>query len=576
MTELRPDADHDAVCVSRVRHQLVVAPPGTGKTTVSVRLAAELLPELDAHARVLLLTFSNQARTQLEREAARQLQPAARSRIEITNYHRFLLRGVAAYRRALGLAERLDLGSSRRRKEALEPVDRDAVRRLDREHTSLLDSLGEHVFELFRDDRTPPVELLDPLLEIVDAEQRAGQLVFDDLGALFWRLLEEFPIVERAYLARYPVVIADEHQDASALQDALVRRFGTVRLTVLADPMQLIHGFRGARIERLNRHREQCDEELMLSTPHRWHGSEHLAEWLLAVRARLMGEQAEEVARPAELHVVQTNAAHGTGPIKAQIRVAIHRSREADLRRIGVIVTTNTDARDIRGYLTREGLRPRQIGGNDFEEARTDIEQLPLLADSQTLALHALERLQALVPALAPNVVTQIRGRLREDNVHLAGAGEVAGCVLRSFECLYTNGAASYFQAIAGALDALVERNYHLPRADAVRALRDTAHALAGQNADVDTAIAAYADRVVAAAHITAPRLGNGVFVMTAHQAKGKEFDTVILANPLERHYPDTEEGRKLFYVAVTRATARWVVVAPDANATPLLQALGI
>jgi ATP-dependent exoDNAse (exonuclease V) beta subunit len=53
-------------------------------------------------------------------------------------------------------------------------------------------------------------------------------------------------------------------------------------------------------------------------------------------------------------------------------------------------------------------------------------------------------------------------------------------------------------------------------------------------------------DRIVAAAHITAPRLGNGVFVMTAHQAKGKEFDTVILADPLERHYQDTDEGRRL------------------------------
>src|SRR5207247_1768452 len=98
------------------------------------------------------------------------------------------------------------------------------------------------------------------------------------------------------------------------------------------------------------------------------------------------------------------------------------------------------------------------------------------------------------------------------------------------------------FRRTRGALDALVERDYPLPRADAVRALRDTAHILAGQNADVDAAIAAYADRVVAAAHITAPRPGNAVFVMTAHQAKGKEFDTVILANPLELHYPDTEE----------------------------------
>jgi DNA helicase IV len=56
----------------------------------------------------------------------------------------------------------------------------------------------------------------------------------------------------------------------------------------------------------------------------------------------------------------------------------------------------------------------------------------------------------------------------------------------------------------------------------------------------------------------------------------GKEFDTVILANPLERHYEDTDEGRRLFYVAVTRATSRSVVVAPDADATPLLHTLGI
>jgi superfamily I DNA/RNA helicase len=571
MPELRADADHDAVCASRVRHQLVVAPPGTGKTTVSVRLAAELLAELDVHERVLLLTFSNQARTQLEREAARQLPPSARNRIEITNYHRFLLQGVAAYRRALGLREPLDIGSSKRRREALEAVDQDAVRRLDGEHTGLLDALGEHAFALFRDDRTPPAELLDPMLEIVDAEQHAGRLVFDDLGALFWRLLEEFPIVQRAYLARYPVVIADEHQDASALQDALVRRLGTVRLTVLADPMQLIHGFRGARADRLDRHQDECDEMLTLGTAHRWHGSEHLAEWLLAVRARLIGEEVE-VARPAELHVVITQH---PGATKAQIRVAILQSRAAGFRRIGVIVTTNQDARDFRSYLTREGLRPRQIGGNDFEEARVDIEQLPLLADSQTLAQHALARLEALVPGLAPNVVAQIRGRLRENEVYLAGAGDVAGLVLPSFVCLYTYGAASYFEAVVGALDALAARDYHLPRAEAVRALRDTAQTLAGENADVDAAVAAYSQRVVAAAH-TAPRLDNGVFVMTAHQAKGKEFDTVILANPLEWHYPDTEEGRRLFYVAVTRATTRWVVVAPEANATTLLQALGI
>lgn len=575
MAQLRVDVDHDAVCASRVRHQLVVAPPGTGKTAVSARLAAALLPQLAPEARVLILTFSNQARTQLEREAARQLTPVIRSRIEISNYHRFFLQGVSAYRRALGLADRLDIGSATRRQAALEAENRDAVRRLNREHAGLIESLAEHAVPDFRDERTPDTEILARLLTAVGREQQAGRLVFDDLGALFWSLLDRFPTVERAYANRYPVVIADEHQDASALQDALVRRLATTRLTVLADPMQLIHGFRGARIDRLARHEQECDEQLTLRTAHRWHGSAHLAEWLLAVRGRLEGEE-REAPQPAELRVAWTRAAHGMNAVKGQVKAAIHRSRDDGLKRIGVIVRTNAEAADIRDYLSREGLRPRQLGGDDFEEARVDIEQLPLLNDPQTLALHALDRLHALVPTLSTSVVAQIRGRLHVDEVRVVGAGAEAGVVLRAFECLYLDGARRYFEGLVGSLDGLAERGHHLPRAEAVRALRETAQALVGETVEVDVVIAEYSDRVAAATHLVAPRLGDGVFVMTAHQAKGKEFDTVILANPLERTYKDDDEGRRLFYVAVTRATGRWVIVAPDQGATPLLAALGL
>jgi hypothetical protein len=38
--------------------------------------------------------------------------------------------------------------------------------------------------------------------------------------------------------------------------------------------MQLIYGFRGSRDERLQRHRDECDQEFELRTPHRWHGSD--------------------------------------------------------------------------------------------------------------------------------------------------------------------------------------------------------------------------------------------------------------------------------------------------------------
>ena len=50
------------------------------------------------------------------------------------------------------------------------------------------------------------------MLATLEHEQQQGRLVFDDLGALFWRLLKTFPVLDKAYKMRYPVVIADEHQ----------------------------------------------------------------------------------------------------------------------------------------------------------------------------------------------------------------------------------------------------------------------------------------------------------------------------------------------------------------------------
>ena len=61
---------------------------------------------------------------------------------------------------------------------------------------------------------------------------------------------------------------------------------------------------------------------------------------------------------------------------------------------------------------------------------------------------------------------------------------------------------------------------------------------------------------------------------MTAHQAKGKEFDAVVLCHATVRDFPDSAEGRRLFYVALTRATTEWVIIAPAGQATPLVECL--
>jgi superfamily I DNA/RNA helicase len=568
VAEYRPDPDHDAVLESEAKHLVVTAPPGTGKTFLSVRLAGGLAPLMPTGGRILLLTFSNQARTQLEREAARQLTPELRGRVDVTNYHRFFWHGVLAYRRALGLPMRLDIGSRRRREDALRRVDEELVKEL-RGAEGLIDCLAEHGFPELQDHRTPAEETLRRLLPIVEEEQRQGRLVFDDLGALFWSLLGRFSSTEEAYRCRYPVVIADEHQDASALQDAVVRRLARDRLVVFADQMQLIHEFRGASRERIDGHLAECDEHLTLNTAHRWHGSEELAHWLLAVRARLRGETRQS-ASPPQLRIEYSPADRGFNGMKPLVRNAVARAFQENARTVAVLARGNREVAELRSYLCRHGQFPRQIGSEDFEEARGDIEQLPLLTDSHTVALRALDRLEALVPTLRTPLLSQVRGRLHPEGINLSRAGADAALILHALEPIYSKGPGAYFESVVAALEGLAGGGHHLPRIEAVRALRITAEALESEPLDLDLALERYGAAVLAATY-TAPRIERGLFVMTAHQAKGKEFDAIILGDAMVRFWPDDDDHRRLFYVVITRASRSWTIVAPDHGASPLL-----
>lgn len=567
---MRPDPDHDAVLACEEAHQVVEAPPGTGKTHLSIRLAGHLADGLARHQRVLVLTFSNQARTQLEAEAARQLTPAQRPFVEITNYHRFFYRNVLAYRRALGLPLESGLGSWNARREALRRTRMDGLAELEK-RSGVLEALCELRFERFRDHRSPTSEAIEVLMTAVRAEHGAGRLIFEDLGALFWQLVEGNPSVAAAFRERYRAVIADEHQDASGLQDAVARRLGSQRLVVLADPMQLIHGWRGASRSRLDAHLKEAAVTHSLTTPHRWHGDMVAGTWLLALRARLQGGTAD-APRPAGFRVMTFAGGKGLNPAKATLKFEIPRLFSEGMQTIALLSSGNREVAELRNYLTNQRMYPRQVGGDDFEEAQMVIEQLPLLNDPATVARHALEQLKALVPGLEGSLVTQVQNRLKDDGVNFARASDAAKPFLEALQAVYTHGSVGFFEAVDRMLGTCIEEGHNLPRREATQALRRTAASLAPA-AQMDDALEVFGKHALAAAH-AAPRMGRGLYVMTVHQAKGKEFDAVILCPASRRYFPDDPERRRLFYVAVTRASKAWRLLVPQDDPSPLMNSL--
>lgn len=557
----RPDPEQERALASTARHLVVVAPPGTGKTSLAARLAATYASGLPSHERVLLLTFSNQARGELEREVTAHVPSSLRRQVEVTNYHRFFWRLVLTYRRALGLPPDIKM-TSRKRREAL-------IRGATRRHADL-GALDESAEYAFADLRTSPIDPDDlrKVLEVIGTEHAAGRLVFGDLGALWKQLITSQPSVREALRARYRVVIADEHQDASAVQEALVRELGA-RLTVFADPMQLIHAWRGADWARLEQHLRECEEHIELVTPHRWHDSPILGQWLLDVRGRLQGET-RPGQRPAQATVTLTDPHHGRNGMMGAVRLAVLRARGAGARSIAVMAFKNDDVSAIRAYLCRQGLAPSQLGITHAFDRLVELPDDLRAADARATAALTIDTIVNLVPGLEATHVDHARERLDPTSSRRRGAGTVTALLLDAADDAYTSGSAGFFSGVVKGVEALGAAGLHAPAQEEIRVYRTASAAR-----DLEEQLAAFGRAVSSASHV-ATRAESGVLTMTFHQSKGREFDAVVIYDSsLASFNPTDPERVRLFYVALTRARRRWEFIATRGNETPLLDALG-
>ena len=117
---------------------------------------------------------------------------------------------------------------------------------------------------------------------------------FETLGERVCQLLTNSRAIRTAIVARYPVVVCDEHQDTNVAQDRIALQIldAGAKLRIFGDPRQAIFGRtnpeRAAQQARWASLRGRATRYESLDFPHRWsQGSRPLGEWVLAARASL-------------------------------------------------------------------------------------------------------------------------------------------------------------------------------------------------------------------------------------------------------------------------------------------------
>ena len=256
------NAEQQAAVTHDGRNLLIVAGAGTGKTTTLAARLAHLVDSGVPPERILLLTFSRRAATELLHRAEISSGQSVSAAVWGGTFHSVANRLLRRYGTALGLepsftvidpgdaAELMGMvrdelvpgdgtGRRRSRKETLV----DVMSRCVNAREPLADVL-QSSFPWCSDER----EDMKVIFSAYTARKRARQLLdYDDLLLCWWALLRDGDTA-RLLQSMFDHVLVDEYQDTNALQADILEGMigGGARLTVVGDDAQSIYSFRAA------------------------------------------------------------------------------------------------------------------------------------------------------------------------------------------------------------------------------------------------------------------------------------------------------------------------------------------
>jgi DNA helicase-2/ATP-dependent DNA helicase PcrA len=372
---------------SAAANLLVLAPPGCGKTELLALRAEALIPRLGPNQKILALTFTNRAKSNLGERLRRLLgAESVRRHVAIHNFHGHAAEIVLAHGRSIGLSpDELKMPSTKSLRKTIESFSADPTA-----NAAVAELLGSIKRASLTDEEV--LAVLDAagseLGRLVEAERVGRQeLHYEDLLRHAQRLLG-IAEVSNLYCQHYGAVLVDEFQDLSPQQLDIVLKSCVSSRTFAGDPLQGIYSWAGARPKEIESSlRALCGEVVDLAVSYR--SSPAVLAMVNGVSAE-MGASELEAYDPAAWTDGGASAALSASTLASEARFIVAASRR--------IVEAEPTASV--GVITRSGWRRTAI-----DEAFAAALDVP--SRRWDLAIedpNILDRLRSAISAMPPSV----------------------------------------------------------------------------------------------------------------------------------------------------------------------------
>lgn len=409
----------------------------------------------------------------------------------------------------------------------------------------------------------------------VSAWARSTENGFDALANKVEMLLVQKPIISRALVARYPVVVCDEHQDASLKQHKIIVELfkAGAKLRVFGDPMQALYAKTKIKLkENLENWQElkSLGKFAELEVPHRWKEGEYqLGQWVLEARKSLIDQGVIDLTGdlPPGLSVVIVDNV-STAPRCYQLDKIQRKEVDKVVRaneKLLVLASTNNTVNSLRADFFRRLV---------IWEGHTRGELSKLVGALSSPTVNPVDVAEATVGFIGnvcvgfgasshgnrfvKEVSEECTGKATKKPLHIQNMARHilsdpnhigVSKVLVHLRELVDSGEAG-FQDIK--VDYLAEFN------DAIR-------------------IGSYSDASEGFKEISRTRSfikpkPPDKCLSTIHKAKGLECDNSIIMACDDRHFSSSEYSKRKLYVALSRAKKQLTIVLSSTNPTPLIK----
>lgn len=358
-------------------HNLIIASAGTGKTSTIVARIAHLLNSGIKADKILLLTFTNKAASEMIERLSRYFDDRVISQITAGTFHsvsnsllKSLNKGVIL-KQPSELKTLLKSITDRRQFHRISDTKGYSGAYLYDIYSLFCNSCvnGEDFigwFSLNYPDQAEFAEIYDDILQ--EFEETKTQFNYADFNDLLIKMRNELKKGARIY---FDEILVDEYQDTNSLQGSLIDAFNTKSLFCVGDFDQSIYAFNGANIEIIGNFKQRYFDANIFSLNINYRSSAKilaLANKVIANNPRLYPKSLE-VSREGEFKspvLLTYDELFSQYSSVAQL-IANSKYNKND---IAIIFRNNSSADGLEVALKEQGISCKRKGGVSFFESR--------------------------------------------------------------------------------------------------------------------------------------------------------------------------------------------------------------